>query len=173
MLQKRDDGDSDFVEHFMSTVSQDKSPIPTNVAYQNSVSKGSSLKITHEYSNSSMANATQLPAPFRRPYKPRLHFSRVPVRSAGIDKPIQSSAVTPSFMLRCLTLKTTVGKFAALALFLGCFGLVLSAYGTAVFCAAGALAVTGAMACGISMFRKSRPEAIDPKDLPCFMPNRR
>ena len=172
-LQQRDDGDSDFVEHFMSTVSQDKSPIPINLAYQNSVSKGSSLKITHEYSNSRASNVTELPPRLYRPYKPRSHFSRVPVSSAVTDKSIQSPAVTPSFMFRCLTLKTTLGKFAALALFLGCFGLVLSAYGTAVFCAAGALAVTGAMACGISMFRKSRPEAIDPKDLPCFMPNHR
>ncbi|MCX7090168.1 MAG: hypothetical protein NTU48_01770 [Legionellales bacterium] len=161
MLQERDDGNSDFVGRFMSNMSQDTSPIPTDVAYQNSALKCSSLTMT------------ELPTRVHRTYKPRTHFSRVPVSSAVTDKSIQNPAVTPPFMFRCLTLKTTVGKFAALALFLGCFGLVLSAYGTAVFCAAGGLAVTGAMACGISMFRKSRPEAIDPKELPCFMSNHR
>lgn len=162
----------DSLEHLMSEPSQYHSPeASAKDASRSVLSSGRCHSTSKILSSEVYPETTVQKAPIRKAYgltqsstlfyqnfKARTNQSRSSVIAAKHRKPRQNPPVTASFMLGCLALNTTLGKFSALALFLGCLGLVVSTYGS-VFCASAALAITGAITCGISMFHKPRSNA--------------
>ena len=161
---KQDDSEPhDFVDFFMSNHTQTHSPNTVSKIQPLSsftsvrphiVPKVLSSKVhPHGASIRNTSRLTQSSTVFYRNYKPET----IKFRARRL-KPSQNPSVPSSFMIRCLALNTPLGKFAALALFLGCMGLLVSTYGSTVFCASAALAVTGMITCGIGMFRKSRAD---------------
>lgn len=129
---------------------------PTLIIYSDNEAKESSGEDTQKFSEHLMPDIN------KRLFSSSKFHPAKPFATVGSNQG-QHTSGNSSFLFMCAGLKTSLGKFAILASFLGWLGLVASTYGTALFYTAGALAVSGSLALGISLFCTSRTDAAEPK----------